>query len=137
MNYTIVKVTLCKLPLDVYTNISMFSHLMDFKYKRSFTEVIGFYLFFQFASLLVVAILFSLLRLVLYRDHFFVHYLGEVVSLVTTTLLGLGILYAKRRLLNILLLGSLVASIAIAHLYGAALSFIPVSFFTMLRPKKD
>lgn len=109
----------------------MFRHIDQFAYKRTLVQAIGFYLFFQFASLIAIAIIFALLALLPTHTGNNLR-LGLVVSVVATPVLTLSVLYAKGRMQNIALLVGVVLATVLAYYSGSGLSYVVPALYTML-----
>lgn len=111
----------------------MFKNLIDFSYKRSFFEAVGFYLAYFFAMMLLTIAITGVLSLVVTDDTFNFGKIGVLSASVASPVLCLLILRAKRLEDNLLFQIISGFSAILAYYYGATISFIPIAFFTTLK----
>lgn len=108
----------------------MFNHLVDFGFKRSVWQAVGFY-FAYLLFVILLAVLASGIASVNYEDNFS---LGRQIGTITGTIaifgLGILVLKGKKRLTHFGYLCLVILSGIFAVFWGGLLGLIPIAFLT-------
>lgn len=119
-----------KVFISIYT-ISMFKSLMDFGYKRTIKQAIGFYLAYFTLTVLISALVAGIVALIINSDSFgFGVRIGNIVAILMSVLLSLLVVNKKKLFNNFWYVVLIIISGLLAILLGALAGLIPAAYLT-------
>ncbi|MGI6775953.1 MAG: hypothetical protein ACOX5S_01485 [Patescibacteria group bacterium] len=109
----------------------MFKNLLDYSYKRSFKEAIGFYISYLVLTLILAVLLTSVLGPTSGQENFdFGYRVWNLVAIIVTVTLSFLILKKKEFLGNFFYFILALLSGVLSYFGGGLLGLIPVAFLS-------